>query len=170
MTPAKLDAASAKCLVFVEKAGVLAAVGHDLTLRVERFEIELEPGAVHGCFDAASLRVVAPAALSAQDRREIEATIAKSILDAPGHPWIRFESKSLVEDGPVRRIDGALSIRGRERPLAVAVRRDGERAAAEARIHQPDFGIKPYTAMLGALRIKPDIRVRLTAPWPWGTP
>ena len=34
--------------------------------------------------------------------------------------------------------------------------------------HQPDFGITPYSAMLGALKIKPDVGFRIVAPWPAG--
>lgn len=166
MSRARLDAASAECLVLVEKAGLLSAVGHDLTLRVERFEIELEGGAAQGRFDASSLRVVAPASLPAKDRREIEATIAATILVAPRHPWILFQSTSIAGEGPMRRIEGTLSIRGNERPIALSARRDGERALIESLIHQPDFGIRPFSAMLGALRIKPQVLVRLTAPWP----
>lgn len=162
----KLDQASAECLVQVEKAGLLSAVGHDLTLRVGRFEIEVESGAVRARFDASSLRVVEPASVSPRDRREIEATVAAVILGAPEHPFVTFAASSIVEDGPLRRIEGSLSICGRERRYAVTARREAERAIVESRIHQPDFGIRPFTAMLGALRIKPDVLVRLTAPWP----
>jgi hypothetical protein len=35
---------------------------------------------------------------------------------------------------------------------------------AEVKIHQPDFGIKPYTAALGALKVKPDVLVRVSVP------
>jgi len=35
---------------------------------------------------------------------------------------------------------------------------------AEVPIHQPDFGIKPYSAMLGALKVKPDLVVRCSVP------
>ena len=35
---------------------------------------------------------------------------------------------------------------------------------AELKLHQPDFGIKPYSAALGALKVKPDILVRVSVP------
>ena len=34
------------------------------------------------------------------------------------------------------------------------------------RLHQPDFGITPYRAMLGALKVKADVRVTIAARWP----
>ena len=32
------------------------------------------------------------------------------------------------------------------------------------RLHQPDFGIKPYSALLGTLKIKPEVTVRCSVP------
>ncbi|TMA16068.1 MAG: YceI family protein [Deltaproteobacteria bacterium] len=174
MKATRLDASTAECLVFTKRAGLLAGVGHDLTLRVERFEVAIDPDSIRGRFDAASLRVVcasvggqdAPGALSERDRREIEATIAREVLDAQSHPWIEFRASLPVLAGAAGSgLEGVLALRGRERPLTIDVRHEGDRAVALASIHQPDFGIRPYTAMLGALRVRPDVGVRLTAPW-----
>jgi hypothetical protein len=44
------------------------------------------------------------------------------------------------------------------------VRAEGDRWVAEMNIHQPDFGIKPYTAALGALKVKPEVMVRISVP------
>jgi hypothetical protein len=172
--PVRFDAASAECLVFTQKAGLLSGVAHDLKLRVERFEVTLEDGAISARFDAASLRVVcaqqggrdAPQALSARDRGEIEATIVRDVLDARRHPLIEFRSTRVERQGAAARIEGSLRLRGRERPISFEAVRDGDRATVGVRLHQPDFGIRPYTAMLGALKIKPDVEVRLTSPWP----
>jgi YceI-like domain len=172
----RFDASNSECFVFTEKAGLLSAAAHDLKLRVERFEIEVERGAVKARFDASSLRVVCAmsagredlGALSERDRRDIEGTIARTVLDAPGHPFISFQSSAVAADGAGYRTEGVLSIRGRARNFGVAARREGDRAVVEARIHQPEFGIKPYTAMLGALKVKPDVLVRLVLPWPEG--
>jgi hypothetical protein len=177
MKPVSFDATMAACLVFTYKAGLLSGVAHDLKLRVDRFEIAVDDQGVHARFDASSLRVICAQkrgeddlrALSERDRREIEAIIIRDVLDAPRHPAIEFRSSSVTPAAvaPAEiRVDGTLSIRGSERPLTVTARREGDRAVIEALIHQPDFDIRPYTAMLGALRVQPDVRVRLTAPWP----
>jgi len=172
MRAARFDASAAECFVFTKKAGLLAGVGHDLKLRVERFEVAIEPDGIRGRFDASSLRVVcaraggqdAPGALSERDRRDIEAAIVREVLDARSHPFIEFRAQLA---GPAEgRLEGMLAIRGREGRQTVSVRREGDRAVAEASIHQPDYGIRPYAAMLGALRVQPDVEVRLTAPWP----
>ena len=176
MKPVSFDATTAECLLFTYKAGLLSRVAHDLKLRVERFEIAVDDQGIHARFDASSLRVVCARAggkddlraLSERDRREIEATIARDVLDARSHPAIDFRSSTVAAAvAPAEmQIDGTLSIRGRERPLSLLARREGDRAVIETVIHQPDFGIRPYTAMLGALRIKPDVAVTMTAPWP----
>jgi hypothetical protein len=137
--------------------------------------VAIQPDGIRGRFDPASLRVVcatvggqdAPGALSERDRREIEATIAREVLDAQSHPWIEFRAGLPVLAGAAGlRLEGMLALRGRERPLTIDVRSEGDRAVALASIHQPDFDIRPYSAMLGALRVRPDVGVRLTAPWP----
>lgn len=174
MATTRLDSTTAECLVFTRKEGMLAAAGHDLKLRVGHFEIEADPAAVRARFDAASLRVVCavregrddPAALSERDRREIEQTVQAKVLDARAHPWISFVAGP-PSDGPGGLLlQGALSIRGHERTLSVPLRREGDRAVVQLRLHQPDFGIRPYSALFGALKVQPDVEVRLTFPWP----
>ena len=171
MEPVSWNASTAECLVFTFKAGLLAGVAHDLKLRVERFEIVLDDQGIRARFDAGSLRVVCaraggkddPGALSDRDRREIEGNIVRDVLDARRHPAIEFRSPLPKGEG---RFEGTLSIRGRERPIALALHREADRGVVDSVIHQPEFGIRPYTAMLGALRIQPDVRVRITVPWP----
>jgi polyisoprenoid-binding protein YceI len=173
MRPASFDATVAECLVFTRKAGLLAAVGHDLKLRVERFEIAIDEEGIRARFDAGSFRVIcaqvggkdAPRALSDRDRGEIERTIAREVLEAGAHPAIEFRSTPVAASAEPE-IDGVLSIRGRERPLTLKARREGDRAIVETMLHQPAYGIRPYSAMLGALRIQPDVRVRIATPWP----
>jgi polyisoprenoid-binding protein YceI len=173
MKPVSFDAAVAECLVFTYKAGLLAAVGHDLKLRVERFEIAIDEEGIRARFDAGSFRVVSaqvggkddPRALSDRDRREIETTIAREVLDARRHPAIEFRSGPVAGSAEPE-IDGVLSIRGEQRPLKLRPRRENDRAIVETTLHQPAFGIRPYSAMLGALRVQPDVRVRIASPWP----
>jgi hypothetical protein len=170
----RVDETTAECLIFTEREGLLGAMGHDLKLRVARFSIEGDAVARHlaARFDAASLVVVAalrdgaedPAALSESNRREIEGSIATYVLEAERHPEVRFVASAIDPSGPGYRLRGTLSLHGVEREIEVPVRREGERLVAEVRLHQPDFGIRPYSALLGALKVKPDVRVVVSAP------
>jgi hypothetical protein len=167
---ARFGPRTATCEVFTFREGVLAAVGHDLKLRPEDFEIAADAGSVRARFGAASLRVVAamragredPAALSDRDRREIERACAREVLEAQRYPEVLFTSSEVLP-GAVR---GTLSLHGRDLAGEFAVRQEAGRAIAEVELDVRRFGIRPYAAMLGALRVAPLVRVVVTTPWP----
>jgi polyisoprenoid-binding protein YceI len=168
------DATSAECLVFTYKEGLLSAVAHDLEIRVQRLDVDVDDAtlAVRARFDAASLKVVAavrdgapqPGALGDADRLKIEQSIREDVLHSREHPEIRFVSTAVTREGERVHITGDLTLHGKTRPLTLAARALGDRIVAEARLHQPDFAIKPYSAMLGTLKIKPDVLVRCSLP------
>ena len=168
----RVDASSAECLVFTFKEGLLASVAHDLKLRVTRFTVDVTDGGVSAEFAADSLRVMHAmrdgredaAALSDADRRKIERNIVEEVLAAGRYPTIRFSSTRVVKNPVGFEVSGELALHGQRRPLRVDVKAVGSRFVAEVVLHQPDFGIKPYTAMLGALRIRPDVRIELSVP------
>ena len=161
---ARLDANDAECSVFTYKEGLLSAVAHDLELKVGSFVIEIDEGAkaIDARFDARSLRVVRAVGgtVSEKDKRTIEKTIVDDVLHATKYPEVRFRSTKV--DGA--RIEGTLAIHGREKTISFEVREEGGRRVVQVRLHQPDFGIKPYTAMLGTLRIQADIDVKISLP------
>jgi hypothetical protein len=172
---ANFDATSADCFVFTFKEGLLSPVAHDLKLRVSRFELRIaETLSIEARFDAASLRVVAavkhgcddPGALSSKDIADIESNIATDVLQPMRYPHIRFVSSHVEPRAEGFEVRGTLSIKERSRPLTLRANKHGARLVAEASLLQPDFGIKPFSAMLGALRIKPEIRVRIEVPSP----
>ena len=157
------DASTAECLVYTFREGLLAAVGHDLCLRVTSFSIEIGDGdAIVGRFDAASLRVTGD--VSPADARKIERDAAGEVLAARRFPTVEFRSSRVVRDGERARIDGTLTLRGVTRPLAVDAVADAAAWRAEVRLDQRDFGIKPFSAMLGALRVRADVRVAIRVP------
>src|SRR5262249_12461046 len=129
----------------------------DLRIRVTRFSIETDGASfVKGTFDPRSLRVVCARrggaddarALSDDDKRTIEGNIVRDVL---GPDEISFASTEVArEDGGVR-VRGDLTIAGRTRSIAFTTRAEEGREVAELTIHQPDFGITPYKAMLGTL-------------------
>ncbi len=168
------DAATAECLVFTYKEGLLSAIAHDLEIRVERFDVDVDEAAlaVRARFDPASLRVVTalregapmPGALSNADKSKIEQNIRDDALETREHAEIRFVSSAITREGKGARIAGDLTLHGKTRPVTLEARAEGDRLVAEVRLHQPDFGIKPYSAMLGALKIKPGVLVRCALP------
>lgn len=165
---------TATCHVLTYKEGVLSAIAHDLRIRVERFTIEIDDAAeqIDARFEAHSLRVdcamkgghEARSALREGQKRDIESNIIKHVLHAGRHPTIAFRSTRIRGEGDGRRISGTLTLHGVERPIEMTARRASGRWMAEVPIHQPDFGIEPYSAMLGTLKIQPVVRVRVSVP------
>jgi polyisoprenoid-binding protein YceI len=159
----RFDASNAECVVLTFVEGALSAMGHDLRIRVGTFQIEVDDAreCITATFDPASLEVAGPAELSAGDRRKIAKNIRDDVLHPGRHPEIRFDSKRIEPAGKRFRVSGRLTLHGATRPLSFEVVERGGTYEAEARVHQPDFGIRPYRAPLGVLKVKPDVVVRV---------
>jgi polyisoprenoid-binding protein YceI len=170
----RFDASRATCRVYTFKEGLLSTFAHDLQIRVTRFEIGLDEArrAVEGRFDASSLQVVcamkdgveSPGALTSDNHREIERNIERDVLEANRYPDIHFVSTSIADVDGGHRVEGTLHLHGVARPISFVARAEGDLRVAEVRLHQPDFGIRPYRAMLGALQVKPEVVVQIAVP------
>lgn len=167
------DAQSGWCRVLTFKEGMLSAIAHDLELEVARWSLVVEDARrLSARFEAGSLRVLHAMRdgkptdqLSAGDRAKIEKTLREEVLHSARHPEIGFSGEATAA-GEGFAITGTLTLCGKARPLTARARPSGDRLVAEATVHQPDFGIRPYSAMLGALKVRPDVVVRVSVPWP----
>ena len=172
------DQHTAGCRVFSFKEGLLSAVAHDLRLRVERFAVDLsdDMSRVSATFDPRSIRVEGAVidgyldeqVLSSRDKAKIEKNIVTDVIAVKKWPQIRFASSSITATDGGWRVIGELELAGKRRSITVQARRDGDHIVADVPLHQPNFGIKPFTAMLGTLKIKPGVRVSLRVPVPEG--
>lgn len=167
-----LDAANSELSLWTYKAGLLSRVAHDLCLRATECDVALERTndalSVTVSVPVASLRVqgqvkggqVTP--LSPKDHREIEESLAGAkVLDAARFPAITYTGQGTVADGAVH-IDGQLTLKDRTQPLPVrATLAEGEplRVQGEVRFLQSTFGVKPFSALMGALKVKDEVRV-----------
>ena len=162
---AHLDPSSAEVLVFTFKEGLLSAVAHDLKLRPTKFGLDVDGDSVKAEFDAASLKVVCamkdgqenPSGLPGFAHAEIEKNLVNDVLESKKHPQIRFETTSITDT----QVKGRLTLHGQTREVVGARKDAGGKRVAEFRLDQRDFGIKVYSAMLGTLKIKPEIVVRV---------
>jgi len=171
---ARFDAYNSECLVFSFKDGLLARLAHDLKMQVERFSIEVDDSTreIKATFDPSSIAVVCAqveghadsATLSKGDKKKIYDNITKDVLRVRKYPEIRFDSTNVVARGEGFAVEGQLQMHGKSKNIQASIRAAGDRWVTEIRVHQPDFGIKPYTAALGALKVKPDVLVRLSVP------
>ena len=158
---ARYDASSAEILVFTFKEGLLSAVAHDLKLKATKFTLEVEGTTAKLELDARSLRVVtamkggveATSAISASKFGEIEQSAADDVLEVKRFPFIEFVSTQVSQTEVV----GKLTLHGQSRDVRGT--RNGN--SAEFRLDQRTFGIKPFSAMLGALKVKPEVTIRV---------
>ncbi len=157
------DAAAVDCRVLVFREGLLTSFGHDVTFQVTSLSVEVgDDDKIIADFDATSLRVTTEA-VSVSDRQDIEKNTQKS-LETRKYPKIEFRSVSVARDGDRARIEGDLTLHGVTNPVSVEARDDGKQWHAKLVLDQRKFGIKPFSAMLGALKVKPDVEVSITVP------
>ena len=169
----RYDQHTAECLVFTYKEGLLAPVAHDLKLRVGRFSLSITEGAeISGTFDPASLEVVCAMengldkhkSLSKRDCGQIQKNIVRDVLKAKKFPDIRFQSSKVNEEAGGFRVGGDVTICGVTRGIQCVARRQGNTFVGEVDLHQPDFRIKPFRALMGTLKVAANLRVQISVP------
>jgi polyisoprenoid-binding protein YceI len=169
----KYDQSQVECLVFTFKEGLLSKIAHDLKVRVTQLTVDVTPTSVRAELDLRSLRVVNamkdgaenPDALSDSDKVKIADQIAKEVLNADQHPTAVFSSRSVTRRGDGGySIAGDLSLHGVTKPLQAETKVEGNQQVVTIELHQPDYGITPFKAMMGTLKVKADVIVRLSAP------
>ena len=160
------------------RTGAAAKAGHDLLIHVTAWQATLEVGedpahcSIALDVDAGSLRVRAGTggmqALDDDDKANIEQTIDDEVLKRQG---IEFRSTAVQSgaDGGRISVEGKLTLVGRACPIAfeLTVGADGELSGSVV-IKQSDWGITPYSALFGALKVADAVEVVLHASLPWG--
>ena len=151
--------------------GLAAQAGHDLTIEAVRWSGELDvaedltPVSLTVKIDLGALVVrdgtggIKP--LSDRDKREI-AVSARKVLSADRYPEATFSTTRLdhAPDGAGGTIEGTLTLAGQSRPERLTVSQPGPgQYKATAKVRQRDFGIKPYSAFLGSLKVADEVQV-----------
>lgn len=131
-----------------------------------------EPTQVRASVDARSLRVregnggIKP--LTDSDREEIRRNLEQKILKSDHHPEIAFASTAVrALDERRWMVAGELTLAGASAPIQIPVQVDsspeGTRLSATVTLTQSRFNIKPFTAMMGALKVADDVEIRFDA-------
>lgn len=151
------------------RKGAAAKAGHDLVIEVTSWSATLTlaaeeaQSALELDADPASLKVREGSGgvmeLGDDDRREIEQNIVDEVLGR--HP-IEFRSASVEGAGERLAVRGDLTLAGRSRPVTfeLGLAPDG-RISGSATVKQTDWGIKPYTALFGTLKVADEVRVEV---------
>lgn len=170
-----------RIVLLTTRDGLAAQAGHDLTIEVSRWSAEFDVAdglAATGLTVLADLNSLVVRAgtgglkpLTDKDRREIAVT-ARKVLGVDRHPEATF-SASRFEPGSDGggAMDGTLTLAGASRPLRLQVSRTGPDAYhAIGSVRQSEFGIKPYVAFLGALKVSDAVSIAIDVELPDSDP
>lgn len=155
--------------VHTKRKGAAAKAGHDLEMHVTSWQgtIELadDPAgtSMELSADATSLRVQKGTggiqSLGDDDKASIHETIDDEVLKRQD---IRFRSTAVQGDGGRLGVVGDLTLAGSTKPVEfdLVIADDGD-VRATAVVNQTEWGMKPYSALFGALKVHEDVEVVL---------
>jgi polyisoprenoid-binding protein YceI len=148
------------------RTGGAAKAGHDLVIEVGSWQatldLEAQP-ALTLTADSRSLRVLEGTggikSLSEGDKADIKKTIDKEVLK--GTP-IEFRSSAVEEAPGGFNVRGELSLHGKQAPVTFDLARtDDGRVSGSATVTQSAFGMKPYSALFGALKVADAVTIEI---------
>ena len=167
----RLGPDNATLSVHTKRKGAAAKAGHDLVIHVTSWEGTLEvgddPAATRIALraDATSLRVQTGTggvqALGDDDKANIHQTIDDEVLKRQD---ISFRSTAVEAegDGARLRVTGDLTLAGTTHPVEFdLVVDDAGKLSGTAVITQSLWGMKPYSALFGALKVADDVEIVL---------
>ena len=153
------------------REGMAAKVGHDLTIKITRWSGtanvpdpgDLSTASVSLRIELDSLEVLAGTGgvspLDPGDKADIVKNAAKT-LDVAHHPIAEFTSTAVRPAGDGGEIDGTLKLAGASGTVTLTVTKTGDSAwKATGTVVQSQYGIKPYKAFMGALRLADPVTV-----------
>jgi polyisoprenoid-binding protein YceI len=160
--------------VHTYREGVAQKVGHDLVLDIGGWQARVQigddqvPESIELEVDPRSLTVgeglggVKP--LSEGDRSDIVKNIDGKVLR--GQP-IKFYSTTVQSRDGGFGVQGELTLAGQTRPVSHELELSADGAiSATLPVTQSEWGIKPYRALMGALRVKDEVEIVLDARLP----
>lgn len=159
--------------IFTFKTGVLSRAAHDLRFTLRRFELEIHEDSVHGRFWPETLEVdgvmhgdtLDAGSLGPSQREEIVANVRGKILLTERYPEIVLEAHASSISGG-HRLDGELELVGKRRTVTFSVSEREGRATGEVELQPTRWGIQPFKALLGAIRLEDRVVLRFDIPLP----
>jgi hypothetical protein len=152
------------------KAGAASKAGHNLRMEVTSWHATLDLGdqpALALSADPGSFRVVDGTGgvipLGHEEKAAIVKTIDDEVLKGEA---IEFTSSRVDVDPSGKRLDveGELQLFDKRRSVTFALTLgDDGRVAGGATLKHSDFGVKPYSALFGTLKVADDVAVEVDA-------
>jgi polyisoprenoid-binding protein YceI len=167
--PYRLGPESGRLLVNTTRTGLGAKAGHDLTIEVTRWHGRATVDAATPANSSVAVEVAVDSfevregtggvkPLTDADRAEIHHTLG-GILHTAQHPTITFRSRRVEGSAGSFTVDGELTVLGVTRPVMVQGRVTDGRVVGGATVVQSRWGIRPYSAFFGALKLSDEVKV-----------
>lgn len=159
------------------REGIGALVGHDLVLLAKAWSgvvtIDADDplaSTVAITVESASLELNGTTGglkpISKKDRRDIRRTIQRELLHTDDYPEIAFRSTGVTGTLPELVLRGDLTITNATKPVSIAVTVassvGGYDVRGQTALLQSEFGIKPYSAMFGALKVRDRVELEVS--------
>ena len=170
-----MTAADGELHIITGVAGRAAKMGHRLTIGMRSWQAGVQwsdgqPTGAQVSVDVDSLEVLGGQGgltpLAGPEKSVARSNALKS-LDAKKFPQISFTADDVAKTADGYRLTGAVEIHGTSRPQTVDIKVDdqGDTLALSARVQvtQSDFGVKPYSLMMGALKVADEVTIDFSA-------
>ncbi len=160
------------------REGMAKKIGHDLVIEATSWSAKVNADGANVAsssakvtVDTRSFKVVSGAGgakpLSDKDRKDIEENIDKKVLKTDKFPEITFASTSVKSTGGDNAtVLGDLTIMGTTRPASMDITVAGDKATGTMNLKQSDWGIKPFSALMGALKLADALTIQVEATIP----
>ena len=167
-----IDANASRFTVQAFAAGLLSSFGHNPTIGIRGFSGEMEceqetynNARVHVTVQTGAMEVLDE--MKSDDRRNLEKEMNETILEVSRFPEASFDSKRIAieklgADLLRARVDGDLTFHGTTGTLSFDARvtsvANTLRISGEFPLRQSEYGIKPFSAAGGTLKLKDELK------------
>jgi polyisoprenoid-binding protein YceI len=169
----KLGPDNASLQVDTKRAGAAAKAGHDLVIDVTSWEATVDVGddpsqiKLELKADPGSFKVREGSGgvteLGDDDKADIEKTIAEEVHEGQAIEFHSTDVKPSADGGNLS-VSGDLTLAGESRPVSFELSLSPEgQLKGSTTLKQTDWGIKPYSALFGTLKVADEVKVTFEA-------
>jgi polyisoprenoid-binding protein YceI len=170
-----LTASDGELLIRTGVEGRAARMGHRLTIAMTRWEATVawaaaQPVTAELTVEIDSFEVLrgegGVKGLSGPEKALVKSNALKS-LGANRYPEIRFAADAIDKTDDGYRLTGKLHIRGKSRKHVIDLHTedlgDAWRMSVESSVRQTDYGVKPYSLLMGSVKVADEVSVSFNA-------
>jgi polyisoprenoid-binding protein YceI len=170
-----LNPSDGELIVRTGVTGRAARMGHRLTIAMRQWQATVnwadgKPTDAKLTVEVDSLEVLhgegGVKGLSGPEKVLVRSNALRA-LDAGHFPRICFDAETVQQTDSGYRLIGRLQIHGKTRKHEIDLRTDdlggSWRLSTQARVCQSDFGIKPYSLLMGSVKVADEVTVSFSA-------